>query len=118
MSFAARLIHPLTLNVPHITAAGDEYGQPVAAAVEEIELRGLVQPKDVREVALVSEAGAEIGDHTIFLTPRDIPTGSWFVNARGERLDVRGVRRFEFGRSPHLEIDARLVRSEPETEGS
>lgn len=112
MSFVARLIHPLTLAIPH-GAGTDEYGQPVAGEVEMVPLQGLVQPKDAREIALVSEAGAEIADHTIFLLPRDIPTGAWFVDAAGARLDVRGVRRFAFGRSPHLEIDARLVRSEP-----
>lgn len=118
MSYAARLVHPLTLAIPHRTAEPDEYGQPTATDVELVELRGLVQPKTVDEIALVSQAGAEIGDHTIFLLPREIPTGAYFTNARGERLDVRGVRRYEFGRTPHLEIDARLVRSEPETEGS
>lgn len=115
MSFSARLVHELTLSIPHRAADPDEYGQPVATAVEEVTLRGLVQPKDVQEIALVSQAGAEIGDHTVYLLPREIPTGAWLTNERGERLDVRGVKRFDFGRTPHLELDVRLVRSEPET---
>jgi len=114
MSFSARLIHDLTLVVPRHGIGDDDYGQPETGLPQETPLRGLVQPKTARELALPSQAGAEIGDHTIYLTPRDIPTGAWFRDADGRRLDVTGVRRFEFGRSPHLEIDARAVTSDEE----
>lgn len=119
MSFAARLVHDLTLVVPRHAIGGalDERGQPEIGLPEETAIRGLVQPKTAQEVRLISEAGAEVGDLTVFLSPMDIPTGAWIRDASDRRLDITGVRRFEFGRTPHLEVDARMVTSEEE-EGS
>jgi hypothetical protein len=117
MSFSARLIHDLTLYVPRHGIGDDEYGHPEVGVPEQTAIRGLVQPKTVREIALTSQAGPEIGNHTIFLQPMEIPRGAWFVDAENRRYDVKGVRRFEFGRTPHLEVDAEHVTSEDE-EGS
>lgn len=114
MSYAARLVHDLTLVNPRRDSglALDDYGHAEVGQPEETAIRGLVQPKTVREIALISQAGAEVGDHTVFLSPMDIPTGAWIRDANGNRLDITGVRRFDFGRTPHLEVDARMVTSE------
>lgn len=131
MSFAGRLVHPLAIVAP---AAGDpedaadldEYGhaEPLSSTVTLVS--GLVQPRTSREVESVSQAGPEIGDHVIFLEPRQIPANAYIADADGvgvlsggRRFDVVGVRDFAFGRTPHLEVDCRLVgRSEDPDTGS
>lgn len=116
MSYADRLVHDLTLVVPQRDSGGllDERGMPEVGLPDETSMKGLVQPKTVREIALTNQAGAEIGDHTVFLQPMEIPTGAWIRDADGRRLDITGVRRFDFGRTPHLEVDARVVTSDEE----
>lgn len=114
MSYTTRLIHDLTLvNPRRDSGLGlDDYGHAEVGLPEETAVRGLVQPKDAREIALMSQAGAEISDHTVFLSPMDIPTGAWIRDADGNRLDIRGVRRFAYGHSPHLEVDAQMITSD------
>ena len=118
MSFAALLVHQLALVVPATTGLDDEYGHPEAADPTVTLLRGMAQPRTAREVALMSQAGAEISDWVIFLEPRDIPAGAWITDADdtgilagGRRFDIRGVRPHEYGSVPHLELDCRLVGS-------
>jgi hypothetical protein len=122
VSFAARLIHRLALVSP--AGAGDaedagdldDYGHAIPGTPVVELLRGLVQPRRSEEVASFSQAGVEIGDHIVYLLPRRIPGGAYLTDADedgvvpgGRRWDVIGVRSFEFGRSPHLEVDCRLV---------
>lgn len=131
MSFAGRLIHRLAMVTPgsgdpelaaDLGAHGHAEAEPDVIAL----VWGLVQPRTTDEVAAISQAGLELGDHVIFLEPIDVPQGSYFLDAPGDapdtdgrRFDVIGVRSFEFGRSPHLEVDVRLLgRSEGPTVGS
>lgn len=121
MSFASLLRHPLAIVSPNAGVTDDEYGHPVAEDPTVVLVRGMVQPRTAREIALTSQAGAELSDHVIFLRPRQIPAGSWItdadadgIRAGGRRFDITGVRSFEFGTQPHLEVDVRLVGS---TEG-
>lgn len=121
MSFAALLVHPLAIVSPIYQVTDDEYGQPSPDTPGVALVRGMVQPKTAREIALTSQAGAELSDHTIFLLPQRIAAGAWIADADdsgvlsgGRRFDVTGVRSIEFGSVPHLEVDARLVGS---TEG-
>lgn len=118
MSFGARLIHSLAIVAPTFPDSDDvdEYGQPVPGDPTVTAVRGLVQPKTARELAAVSQGGAESSDHTIFMLPRRLPAAAYIRDEpdAGRRFDVVGVRSFEFGRSPHLEVDAKLVGS---TEG-
>jgi hypothetical protein len=111
VSYAARLIHDLTLvRVPYDADPGsdDEYGQPPAVPTSSA-VRGLVQPKaNTREQADTRSAGAAVADHVIFLPLLDLSAADHLLRG-SERYEIVGIRRFEFGRSPHLEVDARRV---------
>lgn len=111
-----RLIHSLAIVTPTHEVSGslDEYGHPVAGEPDVDLVAGLVQPKSAREVALTSQAGAEIADYTIFLARRDL-AGAAFIRFEpddGDRYEITGIRDFNFGRLAHLEVDARRIRSE------
>lgn len=119
MSFSARLIHDLVIErTPRDLDDPDEYGQPTAGEPELTDVKGLVQPKSAREMANTQSAGAEVSDHTIFLAPMDLdPSDAILYGDR--RYQITGIRSFEFGTSPHLEVDAQLIRSdEPVPVGS
>lgn len=121
MSFAARLIHRLAIVSPTVEATFDEYNHSVPGDPVVVEVAGLVQPKSVREMPLVDQGGAMVADHTIFLLPQPLSSGAYirFVPDDGDRYEIRGIRSFEFGRSPHLEVDARRVATGiPETVAS
>jgi hypothetical protein len=111
MSFAGRLIHKLAIVTP--TFADNGHGQAVPGTPAATAVPGLVQPKTARELATTSQAGAEISTHTVFLEPRAIADGAWirFDPDDGRRFDITGIRAFEFGRRPHLEVDARMVKA-------
>lgn len=118
MSFAGLLVHPLAIVTPVAAApaSDDEYGQPVAGTPEVVTVSGMVQPKTAREIAQANQAGAEHSDHTIFLLPRQL-SGAAYIRDEpdaGRRFDIVGIRSFEFGSVPHLEVDVKLVGS---TEG-
>jgi len=115
MSFRARLVHSLAIVTPAPTTTPpttDGYGHAIAGAPLVVTCPGLVQPRSAREVELSSQAGAEVSTHVIYLEPRSIHTASWirFDPDDGRRFDVTGVRRYEFGRTPHIEVDVRMVR--------
>lgn len=123
MSFAARLVHPVAIVAPGAaTGSVDDYGQPVAGTTITRTTRVLIQPKTARELAAVSQGGVEFSDHTIYLLPRHLPAAGYIRDEpdAGRRFDIVGVRSFEFGRTPHLEVDAKLVGSTegPTVEGS
>ncbi|HET8784076.1 MAG TPA: hypothetical protein VFM38_00455 [Candidatus Limnocylindrales bacterium] len=123
MSYLSLLTHPLVIVGP-ATATGDpedaddldEYGQPTMGTASEVHVRGLVQPKSGREMALVSQAGAELSDHTIFLPSMRLSGASYITDdpPNGRRFDIVLVRSHEYGSAPHIEVDAKLVGS---TEG-
>lgn len=105
------------------TAAEDDYGQPVRVYAELAAVAGLIQPKTQREVALASQAGAAIGDHTIFLGRTDVTPADRIRDVTedpaGPIYEIVGVRDFNFGNLPHLEVDARrVVSSAVEAAGS
>lgn len=132
MSFAARLVHrlaivtPAPLGDPEDVADLDAYGDVAEGPLDVVLVRGLVQPRRTEEIAAISQAGLELSDHVIFLEPRVVPEGAWIADADdagvladGRRFDVVGVRSFEYGRTPHLEVDAKLAgRSEGPAVGS
>jgi len=113
MSFTARLIHTLAIVTPtdDVDLDVDEYGQPVPGIPTTVLVRGLIQPKSTREVALISQGGPALSDHTIFLLPRVVSTAAYirYEPDDGDRYQIVGVRYFNFGRSPHLEVDAKRV---------
>lgn len=114
MSFADRLIHRLTIVRETDTGAVDDYGQPIRTPADLATVRGLVQPKAIREVELTNNAGVVVGDHTIYLLPTDITAADrvkFADPADTRRYEVTGVRDAA-GIGHHLEVDARLIGSE------
>ena len=114
MSLAARLIHTVEIWRPTFDESDlDDRGQPAVHHALLATIAGLVQPKSVREVALISQAGAVIGDYTIYLLPTDLTESDRIdhVVAGGgrESYELTGIRRFDFGSFPHFEIDARRM---------
>lgn len=104
-----RFVHALThVRIPRDETDLDEYGQPAEDDPVETAIRGLVQPRSAREMDDDRSAGAEVADHVIFLPLMDLAASDAFEYA-GERYQVLGIRRFEYGRLAHLEVDARRV---------
>lgn len=118
MSFTGLLVHPLAIVTPTVPdpTSVDDYGQPVPGAPTVDTVRGMVQPLSAREIQLASQGGAEVSDHVIFLLPRHLDAAAYIRDDPdvGRRFQINGVRSFEFGSVPHLEVDCRLVGS---TEG-
>jgi hypothetical protein len=114
MPIGDRLIHALAIVTPSDAGTVDEYGQPVAGDPVTVTVSGLIQPKSTREVALISQAGAALSDHTIFLQPQTLSTAAYirFEPTDGDRYEIVGVRDFNFGQDPHLEVDAKRIVSE------
>lgn len=119
MSFAGKLLHTLVVERPSLST-DDEYGQPARTYSTYAEIKGLPQPKTIREVALLSQGGAVVGEWTVFLAMialkesdrivhdplicpmpgvRDLPYGTF---------EPTGIRQAA-GIGHHLEVDARLT---------
>lgn len=112
MPLAGLLSHRLAVVTPTFEVVNGET-TPTGQSVDPVD--GLVQPRSAAEVAALSQAGAEVSTHVVFLELRELAAGAWISDnpadvAAGHRYDVTGVRRFEFGSAPHLEVDARLVK--------
>lgn len=86
----------------------DERGVPAQTWAPLATVRGSVQPKRVRELAQLSQAGPVTSDLTIFLLPTDLREGDRIVSAAGAVYQVDGVRD-PAGAGHHLEADAHLV---------
>lgn len=115
MPITDRLVHSLVIVTPTTTGSLDDYGHPVAGEPVTASVSGLVQPRSVREIALASQSGAEIGDHVVFLSLGDYTNAAYirFDPDDGVRYDILGIRRFEYGTvNDHLEVDCRRVVSE------
>lgn len=128
MSFASLLDH--TVHVVRRAETGeDDYGH--AETVDEVggPFRAAIQPKSVRDVALISQAGAAIGLYTIYCQPRVIDTSAALIHDTDQcpkaderdfptaRFEITGVRQ-QTGRGHHLALDAKLVSSGAGVEGS
>lgn len=113
MSLAALLVHPLAIVTPTTgsPASASDWNQPTHGTPETVFVHGLVQPRTAREMALTTQEGAPVSDYTIFLLPRRL-SGSAYIRDEpdtGRRFEVQGVRSYEYGTTPHLEVDCRLV---------
>jgi hypothetical protein len=110
MSFAARLIHEVTIKRTTFdeTDPDDAYGQP-SESTTEIQVRALIQPKKADEMADSRGAGAMIGDHTIYFLPMLLYGSDEIVDSQGQGYRVMGIRSFEFGRTPHVAVDALAI---------
>jgi hypothetical protein len=122
MSFDSLLIHRLVIERPYATGAGDDYNQPVREPEDLLAIDARVDAKDQREIALQSQAGADVGDYTIFMRPTDLLTSDRFrwADDNGDRFEIVGIT-VRDAATPlhHYEVDARLLRSaEPVPAGS
>jgi len=103
MSFDDRLLHQLVIRRNVATGALDDYGQPVMAETTVVTVRGLIQPRSAREVALASQAGAAIGSHVGYLRPlAGLTTHDWIEHG-GQRYDIVSVPDAA-GLGHHLEL--------------
>jgi head-tail adaptor len=103
------MIHTLAIE-RSTPGSEDDYGQPSQTYAVLATVQGLVQPKSYREVALTSQGGAVVSDHTIYLRPTDLQEADRirFEPDDGRRFEVYGVRDAA-GLGHHLEVDARMV---------
>lgn len=96
----------------------DDYGQPVFANdTLASDIPAGIQPKSIRELAAISQAGTIDATHTIYMLPRDISTADSIVHASGAcpmPVDLPDLT-FQIAAVPdaagaghHLEIQAKL----------
>lgn len=122
VSLASRLVHRLAIVSPSGDGDPDDladlspYGDAETGTPTTELVRGLVQPRTTKEIEAISASSAEVGNHVIFLLRRRLAAGAYITDADdagvlsgGRRFEVVGVRDFDFGRSPHLEVDCNLV---------
>jgi head-tail adaptor len=103
-------VHPLTITrstFNDTVGSRDEYGQPTVS-VATSSVMGLVQWRAADEAEDSRSAGSEIAEAVIFLPLMDLASADR-ITYDGQIFNVTGVRRFEFGRLQHLEVDASLV---------
>ena len=122
MSFDDRLRHSLVIyrNVPAVVPAHDppgptdgdpildDYGQPVMGATTVATVRGLIQPRSAKEIALTSQAGAVIGTHVGYMRPlAGLTTADW-IEHDGVRFDILSMPDAA-GLGHHLELALQAV---------
>jgi hypothetical protein len=110
MSFDSRLVHRIAIERT-TPGAVDEWNQPSQTWTTLSEVPGLVQPKAVREIAQLNQAGATVSTHTVYLRPTDIDPADRIRVAAGGMAglyQIDGIRDAA-GLGHHLEIDAREV---------
>lgn len=120
MSFPGLLDHIVHIERDVETATKDDYGQPIVEHQIGENFAAALQQRKAYEVALISQAGADIGSWVIYTLPRLVDTADKIIHdssacpkAEGRDLpdatyEVTGVRN-ESGRGHHLAIDAKLV---------
>jgi hypothetical protein len=121
------LIHELTVQ-RFTPGSDDSYGQPAETWADHATVKALPQPKSIREMEITSQAGAVIGDWTIFMLPSDlrerdrlrhvqatcpVPSFRDLPNATFQPTGIRNAA----GVGHHLEVDARLIAAS-DVEGS
>jgi hypothetical protein len=117
------LVHTITIERPFgvdedsdMAVDVDDYGQPIREYDTTFDVvQGLIQPKTAREQALTSQAGAEVGDHTIYMLRRDITTRDRLLDTTpggtGAYYEIVGIRDYNYGALSHIAIDAKRVTS-------
>ena len=107
MSFDSMLKDTLVIER---AAAGavDGYGQPAQTWATLATVPGLVRSKSVKEMALTSQGGAVVANHTIYLNVRDVTAKDRVKLSPddGRIFELTGVRN-RMGH--HLELDANVV---------
>jgi SPP1 family predicted phage head-tail adaptor len=103
---------PQTIVIERVTnGTEDEYGNPAQTWTALGDpVAASVQPKKAQDMALLSQGGPVISDHTIYLYPTALNEGDRirFDPDDGRLYQVDGVRDAA-GRGHHLEVDAHMV---------
>lgn len=125
-AFGSRLTHTVTIVRETPTDTLDDYGQPTVTTSQRT-VKAAVQPRTEREQALMSNAGAAVSDHVIYMFPTDLTTADAIVHDEGTcpvasdlptgRFEIVGVPNAA-GLGHHLEVEANMVASPAEAEGS
>jgi hypothetical protein len=113
------MVHDIAIVTPTSSGIPDDYGHAIPGEPSVEVTVGNIQPRKAREIALSTNAGAELADYRIYTPFREVPaSGAWIRDEpdRGRRFDIVGAYPREYGRSPHLAFDCRLVTSD-DTEG-
>jgi hypothetical protein len=108
MGIESRYLHTLVIrrDIPRGTL--DDYSQPVTAPATLATVKGLIQPRSAREVALASQAGAAIGEHVGYLAPLAGLTTACWIEKDGIRYDLVSIADAG-GLGHHLEVGLRVV---------
>ena len=108
MSFDDLLIHTLVVKRNAATGTFDDYGQPVTAETTVATVKGLIQPRRAREVALASQAGVVLGELACYLDPLpSLGTDCW-IERDGVRFDILSISDAG-GQNHHWELGLRAV---------
>ena len=106
------LVHRISIERP-VSSGEDDYGHAIVSYEELEEVDGLIQPKSSREVANLLQAGAVVGEYTVFLFRRDLTAADRLrdvtTDPGGPVYQITGIRDFAFGRLAHLEVDAHRI---------
>lgn len=129
MSFDSLLTHTVHIERDVDTGSEDEYGQPTSRTETGENFKAAIQPRSAREMALLTQAGAPLSDHSIFMRARLLSQADKIVHdsticALPETRDlptatfeIDGIRNAA-GLGHHLEVDARLVGTDFTVAGS
>lgn len=126
MSFGGLLRHTISIRRDvAVLDAGvptyDELGHPITSELEVVASWACrIQPKTQRELALASQAGAVVADHTIFGYATNVRSSDRLVATDGRVFEVVGEPEDAGGQGHHIELQARRVVSDdvPEPDAS
>jgi hypothetical protein len=109
MTIDSRFIQELVVKrLVADTLTVDEYGQPVTTVATVATVKGLIQPRGAREIALASQSGAVIGSHVGYLRPlAALGTDCW-IELGGARYDILSMPDAA-GLGHHLELALQAV---------
>jgi hypothetical protein len=128
MSLSGLLDHRVYVS-RKVDGADDDYGHPVTTQEVGESFAAAIQPKSIREVVAIDQAGSPVGDWTLFFAPRVVTEADALIHDAAAcpkvdtadlptcRFEITGVRNAA-GRGHHLEVDARLVGTSAGVEGS
>lgn len=123
----SRFTHTVSLIRRTASGSYDDYNQPIASDTVLATVKAAIQPRTQREQALISQAGAAVSDHVIYMFPTDLSTADAILHDAEDcpvtsdlptaRFEIAGVPNAA-GLGHHLEVEARLVAAPQEAEGS
>lgn len=110
MSFDSLMRHMFIIERP-TDGAVDAYNNPTTTYATLATVPGRMQPKNVREVAALNQAGATVSTYTGYVRPTEVQPSDRIRIASGAMAgtyEIDGVRDAA-GMGHHYEIDCRMV---------